>query len=83
MGDIGLQSADGRFYARRTVDSTWNGKYIIDRAVIRPEPITVKPYTDRFTSETTVQLSRMKHAFQHWLAISEQIERADHMRFLA
>ena len=38
-----------RFCLRRTTESTWLGKYVINKTVARPIPFTVLPEDDEFS----------------------------------
>ena len=67
---------------RRTLDSTWRKRWIIERAVARPIPLVVPPEKERF-SETTANKLRKNMAGFSKLNIRERMERADLLRYIS
>jgi hypothetical protein len=66
---------------RRTLDSTWRSRWIIERAVARPIPIVVRPEMEQFSKTTAHKLRKNVSGFSK-LNIRERMERADLLRYI-
>ena len=77
-----------QFYIRRDDRSSWNGRWIISRAVQLPVPFLMPPHPDEFSSEELIQQSRETAAFKSLQKrmgknLTTIMDRADSLRFLA
>jgi len=71
-----------QFYLRRTISSSYENEWIIDRATARPVPRIILPHPDAFT-EVYDPRSHSRHVLQIRETLRNKIMRADHKRFLA
>lgn len=72
-----------RFCLRRTTESKWLDKYVINKTVARSIPFTVLPEEDEF-SESADALKKSRNARGHAReSLSKIISRADKQRFYA
>ena len=69
------------FYLRRTRESTWNGKWVVDVQVARPVPWEILPKSDHCSEEAAKRkYFKRGNRKETWGKI---IERVDKQRFLA
>lgn len=71
-----------QFYLRRTVSSSYENQWVIDKTTARPVPRIVLPHPDAFT-EVHDPTSRDKNVQQMRETLRNKMKRADHKRFLA
>ena len=71
-----------QFYIRRSVNSFWKGKWVIDKSTARPVPRIVLPNPDAFSNLNDPR-ARGKEVQQTRETLRIKMKRADHKRFLA
>jgi len=69
------------FVLRRTIQSSWDGEWIIKRTVARPIVEVIEPYPDDFTETEARAKYRVKNA--KVISQTELMARADRQRFFA
>lgn len=70
------------FYLRRTLNSYWEGKWVVESKIARPEPVVVLPHPDDFShSGKVTKVTESRKRTQQTL--TEIMRRADQRRFYA
>lgn len=71
-----------QFYLRRTISSSLDNQWVIDKTTARPVPRIVLPHPDAFTQVHDPK-ARSKQVQEMRETLRNKMKRADHKRFLA
>ena len=69
------------FFLRRTISSTWEGRWIIKRTIARPVPQIILPYPDDFTEMDALQKFKRRIGQKNRETLTQKMDRADKQRY--